>query len=56
MNKEIIGYKCKKCGKLKYVHKATTFECPAPGRGNFKGFSTEQYEEDKSKPVMGYNL
>lgn len=54
--KEIIGYKCKKCGKEKLYHKANTFECPSPGRGSFKGFSTEKYEEDTKKPVYGFKL
>lgn len=54
--KEIIGYKCKKCGKEKGHHKAGTFECPSPGRGSFKSFSTEKYEEDPKKPVMGVKL
>lgn len=56
MKKEVIGYKCKKCGKEKGIHKADTFECPLPGRSSFKSFSTEQYEEDKTKPVMGLRL
>lgn len=56
MMKTIIGYLCKNCGKEKGLHKAGTFECPLPGRSSFKSFSTEKFEEDKTKPVMGFNL
>lgn len=54
--KDIIGYKCKHCGKERGVHKAKTFECPFPGRSSFKSFSTTVYEEDKTKPITGFTL
>lgn len=55
--KELIGYQCKNCGKEKAFHKAQTFECPNPGRGSFKSFSTEtKFEDDENKPVYGFKL
>ncbi|MCU6292784.1 hypothetical protein [Escherichia coli] len=55
--KEVIGYKCKNCGKDKGKHSIQGMACPNPGRGNFRGFSTEKsYEPDHNKPVMGYKL
>lgn len=56
MKKEIIGYKCKNCGKDKGLHKSNTLECPLPGKSSFKSFSTDKYTENFNKPIYGFNL
>lgn len=54
--KEIIGYKCKNCGKERGSHKATDLNCPSGKRGQFNPFRTTVYEKDETKPIYGYTL
>lgn len=53
MNKKVIGYKCKNCGKEKGEHKASTFNCALKSKSkHFNQYYDDKfYEEDTTKPI-----
>lgn len=55
---QIIGYKCKHCGRAKSEHLANNRACRIKGGSRlFPVYSTAQfYEIDTSKPIFGWVL
>lgn len=55
MNKKIIGYECKHCGKREGQHAVLDKWCPLPKQKQtaFVAFNETKYEKNPDKPIYG---